>query len=101
MVGFAFSIRDVYLRAALISAGWIASPVLLPQELRVWVMTAARSVSDRCAKDAIAVPGLPFNSRAICAAFGPFTTLEPSSAGKVGGVPLPFAWWQATQVAET
>ncbi len=88
-----------YLRAALISAGWMASPVLLPQLLRVCVMTAASSLSDRRAKDAIAVPVLPFNSSAICAALGPVTIFEPSSGGKAGGTPLPVAWWHATQLA--
>ena len=60
---------------------------------------AARSASARRAKDAIAVPGLPFSTIAIWAAFGPVATLEPSSAGNAGGTPLPVGWWHAAQLA--
>ena len=81
------------------AAGWTASPEWLPQALRVYVMTAAMSVSESCFHGGIAVPGLPFSTSAICASAGPLTTLEPSSAGNVPGTPLPLAWWHAAQLA--
>ncbi len=82
------------MRAALTSAG-ITSPPLLPQLVRVCVMTEARSLSDSDANEAIAVPGLPFSSRSICAPLAPLATLLPASGGKAGGVPLPSGPWQA------
>ncbi len=62
-------------------------------------MTPASSLSESRAKEAIAVPCLPPRTSASCAAFGPVTIFEPSRAGKAGGMPLPVAWWQATQLA--
>src|ERR1700694_2771786 len=88
------SIRP-YGRAALISAGCSTSPVLLPQLLRVYVITAARSGLDSCVHGGIGVPGLPLSTIAICPALGPLTIFEPSSAGNAPGTPLPLAWWQA------
>src|SRR5581483_1337297 len=64
-------------------------------------MTAAMSVSDIfLPKAAMAVPGLPLVTILMCAAFGPFTILEPSSDGNAFGTPLPFAWWHAMHVVE-
>src|SRR5487761_2491981 len=58
------------------------------------------SVSDSCLPNAtMAVPGLPLSTRLICAALSPVAILEPSSAGNVGGSPLPVDWWQAAQLA--
>ena len=48
----------------------------------------------------IAVFGRPFSTMSIGGASGPVTTLEPASAGAfMAGMPLPVAWWQATQFA--
>src|SRR6185503_17420191 len=91
-----------YFLRALTSAGWIASPVLLPQLLRVKVMTAAISVSFSCLPNATIAVGVQFlttpcSTVSICFCLGPVTTGEPSSGGNAGGAPLPVAWWQTTQ----
>ena len=66
-------------------------------------MTAAISVSFSCLPNATIAVGVPlrttpFSTVSIWLAFGPLTTLEPSSGGNAGGTPLPVAWWQATQL---
>src|SRR4029079_3652816 len=87
-----------YFFRALTSAGWIASPVLLLQLLRVKVITEAISTSLSCGPNAaIAVFGRPNSTVLICSSFGPSTVFEPSSGGNAGGVPLPLAWWHTTQ----
>jgi len=49
----------------LTSAGWIASPVLLPQLLRVKVMTAASSTSFSCLPNATIAVGVVYNNARI------------------------------------
>src|SRR6476661_8879859 len=88
--------QSPYWRAALIAAG-ITSPDLLPQLLRVNVITDAMSTSESCFHGGIAVPGLPFSTMWIWSCGGPVTTLLPSRAGNAPATPLPFAWWQAAQ----
>ena len=47
----------------------------------------------------MAVPGRPCNTILICASIGPVATFEPFIAGNAPGMPMPLAWWQATQLA--
>src|SRR5438067_6886858 len=97
--------NDYLLRAARTSAGCtMLSWALLPQLLRVKVITAAMSVSDNCFHGGMADGNLPlclpFSSTSIWPAFGPSTTGEPTSEANAPGTPWPLAWWQATQLVE-
>ena len=66
----------------------------LPQLLRVYVMTAAMSVSESDLPHAIIAVGLPsrstpFSTVWICASLGPLTTFEPSEQGTSLRCPIP------------
>src|ERR1700730_9655851 len=64
-------------------------PVLLLQELRSYVITAAMSVSFSCLlKAAIAVFGLPLSTMCMCASFGAVGILLPASGAEGGPLAL-------------
>src|SRR5690554_4332410 len=75
-------------RRAATSSGATASAEL-PQLVRKCVASPARSASDRCAKEAIAVPGRPLSNTSRRAPASPVTTSAPASGGNAGGMPVP------------
>lgn len=46
----------------------------------------------------MAVPGTPLKTTSRWCSLGPVTIFEPFSAGNIGGMPWPSAWWQAAQM---